>query len=159
TKEMRLISGFLMLFGNTPIRPDGKVFLVVREVDMQLEIAFVDWEGKSQKVSLDVAAADNDEKKTMLYFPSIFQSRWNADTAEVSYKQTRFRLDAKKLKGVFEDSPGTEAPAGLENLQQQHVFAGGVKVRALIAKDSEGNFGKSRLEIITPGAQKPRVVM
>jgi hypothetical protein len=48
---------------------------------------------------------------------------------------------------------------GTDILQQLHTFAGGVKVRALDEENSEGKLEKSRLEIITPGAEKPRVVM
>lgn len=148
-----------MLFGNTPIRADGKGFVIARDIRMQLEIAFVDWEGKSHEVALDAAASDNDEKKIMLYFPSVFLSRWDTDTAEVSYKQWRIRLDTKMLKGSLEERPATEYRVGKESLQQKHEFPDGVKVRALIVENAEGNFDKSRLEILTPGANKPRVVV
>jgi hypothetical protein len=156
TKQMKMVDGQLMAFGSTPVCPDGKGFLV-GDFRTGPEVALVDWDGKRQKVALDAEAADNDEKRFMLYYPWSFLSRWDADTAEVSYKQWRIRLDTKKLKGALEARPATEARVGTDILQQLHTFAGGVKVRAL--ENPEGKLEKSRLEILTPGAEKPRVVM
>jgi hypothetical protein len=158
TKKMQMMDGQLMTFGRTPIRPDGRSFLV-GDFRTQPDVALVDWEGKKQKIALAGEATENDERKFMLYLPWLYLSRWDGDTSEVSYKEWRIRLDAKKLKGVFEKRPAAEARVGTEIIQQQYTFAGGVKVRALISENSEGKLEKSRLEIIKPDADKPGVVL
>jgi hypothetical protein len=158
TKQMKMVDGQLMAFGSTPVCPDGKGFLV-GDFRTEPEVALVGWDGKRQKVALDAEATDNDERKFMLYYPWSFLSRWDSDTAKVAYKQWRIRLDTKKLKGALENLPATEARVDKDFLQQHHAFADGVKVRALDVENAEGKFEKSRLEIITPGAEKPRVVM
>src|SRR5262249_355037 len=121
TKQMRMVDGQLMAFGSTPILPDGKGFLV-GDFRTSPEIALADWEGKRQKIRVDGEATDNDDKKFMLSFPWMFLSRWYADTAEVAYKQWRFRLDTKNLKGALVDRPAAEARVGTELLQQQFAF-------------------------------------
>jgi hypothetical protein len=158
TKRMSMMDGQLLVFGNTPVRPDGKGFLV-GGFRTGPEIAFVDWEGKRQQVALGAGVIDNDEKKFILSYPWSFLSRWDGDTAEVGYKDWRVRLDTKKLVGTLKSRPATEARVGTEILQQQHAFTGGVKIRALVSENSEGKFEKSRLEIITPKAEKPRAVV
>jgi hypothetical protein len=80
TKQMSMVDGQLMAFGTTPVRPDGKGFLV-GDFRTGPEIALVEWDGTRQKFALEAEATDNDDKKFMLYYPWSFLSRWDADTA------------------------------------------------------------------------------
>jgi hypothetical protein len=158
TKKMRVIDGQLLAFGTTPIRPDGKGFLVLYGPE-QWDIALVDWEGKRQKIVLPPETTDEEYKQEILAYPWWFASRWEGDVASVAYQESRIRLDTKTLKAKLEKRPAAEARVGDFFLQHQHTFAGGVKVRALVHEDEEGKQNKSRLEIITPGKEKPRALV
>src|SRR5262249_37309966 len=157
TKQFRSIAGVLLPFGGTPVRPDGKGFLVAGGGEKA--IAFVDWEGHKQNLKLDPEAAADNDRAGILSFPWCFASQWDGDRAQVSYKHWRIRLDTKKGAASLDKRPDAEARVDDFFLQHQYTFAGGVKVRALVHEDKEGKLDKSRLEIITPGADKPRVLV
>src|SRR5262249_42463899 len=62
TRQLRIVTGQLLAFGGTPIRPDSKGFLISEAQDKP-GVAFVDWEGNKQKLEVDPEAiADNDRK-------------------------------------------------------------------------------------------------
>jgi hypothetical protein len=119
----------------------------------------MDWNGKKQKVQLDAATLADNDCRTILAFPWWFASRWDGDTAHVSYDEWRIRLDTQKLAGTLEKSPAAVARVGRDVIQQQYKFAGGVRVRGLITKGADGKQDKSRLEILKPGAAKPQVII
>jgi len=158
SKKLQTVPGLLLPFGGSPIRPDDKGYLVLAGVDKP-EAAFVDWEGKKQKLELDPETTADNDRRGLLAFPWCFPSGWDRDAAVVSYKEWRIRLDTKKRVGTLEKRPAAEARVEKDVIQQQHEFAGSVKVRALIREDAEGKEQKGRLEILTPGADKPKIVV
>ncbi len=158
SKKLQTLTGVLMPFGGTPIRPDNKGFLVIEGTDKP-EVALVDWTGKKQKFQLDPETYADNDRRSMLGFPWWYASQWYGDTARVSYDGWRIQLDAKKFAAKAEKRPVAEARIGNEIVQQQYQFAGGVKVRGLITEPAEGKQPKSRLEILIPGADKPRIVV
>jgi len=159
TKQMRTVNGMVTAFGNSPVRPDGKGFLVLDNLE-QPKAAFIDWEGKSQKIELPAETTDDGDKKGMLSYPWWFASRWEGDVASVAYKESRIRIDTKTFKASFEKRPAAEARVGTEIIQLQHQFASGVKVRALVTEKVEGKQEeKSRLEIMIRNGDKPRVIV
>jgi hypothetical protein len=158
SKKLQTVAGLLLPFGGSPIGPGGKGYLVIAGAEKP-EVTLVDWDGKKQKIELDPETLTDNDRRTILTFPWWFSSRWDGDAALVSYDEWRIRLDTKKLAGSLEKRPAAEARVGGDIIQQTYEFAGGVKVRALVTKGTDGKQDKSRLEILTPGAAKPRVII
>jgi hypothetical protein len=158
SKKLQTVAGMLLPFGGSPIRPDDKGYLVIAGAEKP-EVSFVDWDGKKQNLELDPETLADNDRRTILAFPWWFSSRWHGDAALVSYKEWRIRLDTKKLVGALEKKPAAEARVGNDIIQQQHDFAGGVKVRAMITESPDGKQVKGRLEILAPGADKPKLVV
>jgi Tol biopolymer transport system component len=156
TKQLRIVTGRLLPFGGTPIRPDGKGFLVAAG-DGKVA-AFIDWEGRKQELELAPEAAANDDR-AILDIPWWFVSQWDGNAAVASYKEWRTRIDSKKRTVTLEKRPQAEGRVGDFNIQQQWTFPNGAKVRGLVKEHADGKFDKSRLEIITPGADKPHVLV
>lgn len=130
-KTMKVIDGFPCAFGGTPVRPDGKGFLIcLGEADEQ-KLFIVDWDGQTQGIQLKDNAANSDEKKDLLYFPWTGTSGWKGNVAEVTFKSLRIWIDTEKRVGAFETTAPDKAMIDGKDLVQTFHFANGATLRVL----------------------------
>jgi hypothetical protein len=157
-KTLVTLDGYPAAFGGTPVRPDGKGFLITRKDGgpESLKVFLADWDGKTQPIDLKTAALDNADKADVIQFPWAGTSGWKGAVAEVSYGGTRVRIDTDKRTGTFEAIPKSEAVADDKNILQQYAFPDGAKVRVLGAEQATVN--TYQLEYIKAGESKPKVL-
>jgi hypothetical protein len=173
----------LLIFGGTPIRPDGAGFLVMKNsrwpkwwdekpgaVDPDPGFAFVDWQGREKPLTppafmLDAAALKNEHdgaKLGALLWPAYFDSGWQGDVAQVSWNVDRMRYRTGKGEAVLERiQPEKTKDGGL--IDRQYQFPGTqVRVRTVLPNwDDEKAQGKgpTRLEVLKPRGRAPQVVL
>jgi hypothetical protein len=85
-------------FGGTPIRPDGKGFLVAKLTLDTQKLAgfdFVNWSGKSARINVDDVAGDQD-RILQLVWPVLRTSEWRGNVATVATLQGRVLIDTEK---------------------------------------------------------------
>jgi len=112
-KADRLIhagKGMLLIFGGTPVRPDGAGFLVMKNAMTWLDnsgkgkatdpgFVFLDWDGKERPLQapallLDAKALEKEKdanKLAALLCPALYDSGWEKDVAQVSWNVDRLR--------------------------------------------------------------------
>jgi hypothetical protein len=156
----------LLVFGGTPIRPDGSGFLVILEDKSDQRVPssfrFVDWDGKMTTVAApallkDKQAIDKEKdlnKLAALLCPAIYQSRWNDTVAEVSWNVDQLRYDTAKRVALL-DSFKPEKSSDGRLIKQKFVFADSkVEVRTVVlpGKKEDGlDMEKVRVELVKPG--------
>src|SRR5207302_4706723 len=103
-KSLVTLDGYPAAFGGTPVRPDGKGFLVTRKDGGpdSLKVLLVDWEGKTQPIDMKPDAIDHENKVGPIQFPWAGNSGWKGAVAEVSHGGNRIRIDTDKRVGTFE---------------------------------------------------------
>ena len=64
TKTLVTIDGLPSAFGGTPVRPDGRGFIVTRKdtATAVLQVFLADWEGKTQPIDMKPNAIDGENK-------------------------------------------------------------------------------------------------
>ncbi|HVS36527.1 MAG TPA: hypothetical protein VMS17_13265 [Gemmataceae bacterium] len=165
-KSHTLLDVNLATYRNTPIRPDGKGFLAVTKTGGPL--CFVDWDGKKQDIQPTPEDASEGSKLWhLLYYPMMYSSHWDGDTAVVSWDDMRVATDADKLTASLEKiKPETTADGKV--IQDQVKLADGGMVRAVeLTKrwgqkhdpDDPYRYGRYRVELLKPGANEPKVLM
>ncbi len=97
----------------------------------------------------------------------MHSSRWDGDTAVVSWDDLRMKTDTDKLTASLEQiKPATTEDGKV--IQDQVKLAGGAVVRAVElvkryrqggAAQNEAPFGSYRVEVVKPGAKEPTVLM
>src|SRR5262245_13485208 len=157
-KSLALVDGCPAAFGGTPIRPDGKGFLVTQKNSAgdPLRVFLVDWEGKTQTIDMKPDSIDTDSKVSMIQFPWSCASGWKGQVAELSSGANRIRIDTDKRVGTFAIIPQSEAIVDGKELYQQYVFPGGAKVRVL--GEEQMNQTKYQLEFVAAGDNKSKIV-
>src|SRR5262249_41400668 len=90
-------------FAGRPARPDGKGFVVSKwgNKGCPTGISFVDWDGKERPIVLKTPIDDQD-KKELLTWPSMFTSSWEGAKASVSTSKGRLEIDTEKLLCKFD---------------------------------------------------------
>jgi hypothetical protein len=110
------------IYGTTPIRPDGKGFLLARENG----VSFVDWEGREAAIKLPVDKTSG----RLAEFPScpaaVCWTRWEDDGAIATWKGVQLRIDTTKQIGTWHQLDDETAWAfdGKE-IQQLYAFPDG----------------------------------
>ena len=155
-------------FGATPIRPDGKGFLAIRQGETVP--IFMDWDGKEKEIQptpKDVLTPQGVEDPLggMISFPMMYASRWDGSTAVVSWNDERVKIDADKLTASLEHFKPTLS-ADKKVIQEEVRLSGGGAIRAVeLTKrykaegqgQNEPFFGSYRVEVVKPGAKEPKV--
>ena len=155
TKNLIFLDGLPLVFGDTPVRPDGKGFLFLK---LNGEIALVDWEGKEQKIG-QVPEGSDPFARGMFQFPYIGVSRWEGNTAVTTFSNKRVRIDTEKQRISIEELNKADVTVQGRSILQQYAFPdGGAVIRMLRLKDDEIKNGTWRIEIIKPGEKRPHVL-
>lgn len=163
TKRVVLMDGVPAVYESTPIRPDGKGFLLSREKSERvLQLVWVDWQGKENVITTSPSAYDDDDKRFSLTHPFLATSRWDKNNAVVGFTTWRIRTDTDRLIASLEQVPPGEAMVDGRPIQQQFVFSEtGAKVRALRFEEKDEKGEKKthyQLELLKPGAAKPQII-
>ncbi len=154
-KNLIFLDGLPLVFGDTPVRPDGKGFLFLK---LNEEITLVNWEGKEQKIG-KVPEGNDVAAKSMFLFPYIGVSRWEGNSAVTTFSGKRVRIDTEKQRISVEELNKAEVTAQGRIILQQYAFPdGGAVIRMLRLKDDEIKDGTWRIEIIKPGEKRPHVL-
>jgi hypothetical protein len=142
--------GVLWVFGNSPVRPDGKGFLTLRPQAKEGEkevAAFHDWQGNKQAVSGSDAGALN-----RLGFPFLFASRWQGDVATARGGALELAVDTDKLTATVAKGRPERTAESLVIRQQYRFGREGVRVRVIELEDDPKKEIPLRIEVLPPGA-------
>jgi hypothetical protein len=156
-KTMQIVEGMPAAFGDTPVLPNGKGFLVTHVENNEVSGVFVvDWDGKEVPLAMKPETLDSKDKRTLIQAPWTGTSGWDKDVASVTSSYLRIRIDTGARSGAFEAVPMNEAVVDGKEIVQNFAFgAGGAKVRVLRDDQAQNKF---QLEVIRPGAEKPRLL-
>jgi hypothetical protein len=166
TEEMNILNDRVgLIFEGTPLRPDGKAFLVTK-LGAKGELELVDWDGKKKKIqSPDELFESKNELRTMMVVcPCIFSSRWDGDKANVRWSDQAIRVDTKKDEATLEKIK-PELAADKKVLQHRYQFPkSNVEILLVeIEKGIESGKGDSpykvRIEVMALDAKKPKIIL
>jgi hypothetical protein len=168
----QVLDGTPCVYGSTPVRPDGKGFLVLGEVAPATRdpgLFLVDWKGKKERIPLKWAKDQEvlgRDAVDLLRAPWNGRSEWQGNVALVTRGTLRIRVDTEKRTGVIDELPREDATVDGKELLQHYAFPrGGIKLRVLIAEKTKsvGPIPTQNtilhLEMIQPGEKKPRLLM
>jgi hypothetical protein len=85
------------IYGTTPIRPDGKGFLVARKNG----VSFVDWEGKEAAIKLPADKPGGGMAEIPSCPAAVCWTRWEGDVAIATWKGTQLRIDTTRQIGMW----------------------------------------------------------
>ena len=95
------------IFGTTPVRPDGKGFLLA---NAENDVSFVDWEGKESAIAMPDVQKRNVRLYEILSAPAVRSwSRWEGDVAIATSGQQQWRIDTAKKTAVLQDVDEAES--------------------------------------------------
>jgi hypothetical protein len=174
--------GMLLSFGGTPIRPDGKGFLIIKNWRrwMQFndrknatapdpEFTFVDWQGKEQPLKPPALLQDraalkkekDENKLAALLCPVLYDSRWEGDVAQVSWKEDRLRYLTGKGEAVLDRiKPATTADGQIVLRRYQFPESETrLRIVATKAKNNAARPGLLRVEVRKAGQKEYQVVL
>ena len=161
-KRTTRLQGCPLLLGTTPVRPDGKGFLILNGNKKEVEVAFVDWDGKKQKIDMKPDTLDTEVKRGMIVWSCLVTSYWQGDTAVINCSDTSIRIDTNKKVGTYHKLPQEEAKAGEMLVRQQYTFPDkGARVRVLMKeedKKAEDEKCDICLEVLKPGQKMPKTL-
>jgi hypothetical protein len=110
-----------MIYGTTPIRPDGKSFLIARE---DRAVGLVDWEGKQTPVELPAGLSGL--HWSLLSAPvSSCWARWEGDAAVATWKGGRLRIDTGRRVATLGTPDKAEWASDDKEVQHIHTFPDG----------------------------------
>lgn len=141
------------LYGNTPMRPDGKLFLA-EETEGQKRLALVDWDGKIQPIDWAIPEGDRAHPHVELI--------WDKHVARLVSAEATWLVDTEK-KTVQELAEGApDVIKGEGDLQSMHTFpVGGYRVCVFATKENVD--GKEteyhRIELQNPADRKQKVLV
>ncbi len=145
-ERLTLLNGHVIVDGGTPIRPDGKLFLLWNYE----KLCLVSMDGKEERIP-DGGALDED-KRGILRFDLANASRWEGDTAVLATETRELRIDTVKRRATLTDIVPPRKTSSGYVISAEHAFSdGGAVVREL-------RNGSSRLEVLKPGAKEPHVL-
>jgi hypothetical protein len=157
THKLTPIAGPAVTFGTTPIRPDGKAFLVH---NWKKEYRLIDWEGKEQAIKPGFGTLKGDkeaqkDKQLMLRLPLYSTSGWDGPVATVAGLGSRFRIDTARLTLT---EAAWEPPRTAEGWMVlfRHSFPKGATVRAVGRRSSPYPL---HIEVSRPGKATELLVL
>ncbi len=156
TKKLTRLPGPAVTFGTTPVRPDGKVLLLLHLEKLQYHL--VDWDGKEQVIKpilTTLLKNSRDERFQMVRFPLSPDSGWDGKVASATGLGSRFRVDTGRLSVTNEDDKASKIYNPY--VRRHHVFPGRVAVHAGGPLEGPGKVGTPRIELVRPG--KPPEVL
>jgi hypothetical protein len=149
------------IYGTTPIRPDGRGFLIARE---GRKVGFVDWDGHETAIDVPTEGLDTREAETFRMPAALAWSRWEGDVAVVTWKGGELRIDtAQKTATVSKPEPAAWSLDGKE-VQQLYTFPDGKTRLAVLYLMSYRDFRDAglptvRVDLLGPGEGQRRTLV
>lgn len=153
-----------LVFGGQWLCPKSKAFLLRRDNRFEL----VDWHGRAQPFHDGLTDTNLADKETMLAWPFIYSSDWDASSAHVAWGGHRLCFDTAKMAVSHVDARLEWTDDG-KLVQQRFSFGKAlatVRVVELEARNPnggndgrDGTFGTFRLELLRPGETKRHVLL
>jgi hypothetical protein len=152
-------------YGTSPVRPDGKGFLLAKLSVAQGDekfggIEFVDWSGKGKRVALDFDLNEAEDKDRVLYhfWPVLRSSEWRGNTALLTLPEGRTHIDTEALKATSKEADPAELKFQREIIWSQTKLASGVQVMVLAAS-AKGTVEKFEVVAWDPARKQRRVIL
>jgi hypothetical protein len=137
TGTLTPLAGTPLIFGDSPVRPDGKAFVLLRETSLRL----VSWDGKEQAIEAPLSPlkgagsdAERNQLKALLTLPFLFESGWEGPVARAAWWRFAFRIDTGK-RSAMEEKRKSPLTADGKLVRQSYSFRGGVTVRVVELKE------------------------
>lgn len=150
-------------FGASPIRPDGKGFLLASLTpngEKLKSLAVVAWDGKEKNIDLkfDVEREDNDNTTVglMLVWPMMRASHWQDNVAVLTSGTTRIRIDTEKGVATLDTIDRANVSLGDQLIWQQHTFADKSRVVVLTPPDKKEAFKRFTIVFIDAKGERRR---
>ncbi len=136
------------VFGGTPIRPDGKGFLLARDQggDAQAYV-WVDWQGKEQQI-----VGNHGQSESPPTWSALADSRWDGVEAIVTVNGSRYSINTEKRLLTGAVVKRADLALGKEIIRKRTSLAGGGEL-LLLEKGEEG--GKEAPQTRVVFRQKP----
>jgi hypothetical protein len=168
-----LLDGTPCVYGGTPVRPDGKGFLLLGGVPPEPpepELFFVDWQGKKQSIALKRQGKDEktdpESISALLHSPWKGTSQWQGHVAQVTSGTLRIRIDTEKQTGLIDALRSEDATVDGKELLQHYAFAkGGMQLRLLLVEKTKSRDAipdeilHLHLEMIRAGEKKAKLLL
>jgi hypothetical protein len=130
-----------LIYGGTPIRPDGSGFLAMMGEKDDQRVVFMDWEGKDEKIDADAFVALLPKDKSpgspigmSMLASMLLPSWWDGRAAWVGSKRdkTTFAIDTARKKIDFTDALAASMKADKKDgMPMRFDFAGDITVQAV----------------------------
>jgi WD40 repeat protein len=167
TQTVTPLEGDVIAFGDSAVRPDGKLFLLTTSDPEQKTPEFFvgDWDGKVRPLAGPRQWPDDRTfPRRIGLFPWLYGSGWDGATATASWNGHRLRIDTDKRTFDFDRIEVHKTPDG-KVIQHQVTLTGGAVVRLVevsprrdsLSKPAE--LGRCRVEVLRPDAAKADVVL
>jgi hypothetical protein len=121
-QAMMLGAAVPSIYGMTPIRPDGKGFLLAKE---DKSVAFVDWEGKETAITIPDEKLAAREQEILFIPAAVCWSRWEGPVAIATWKAKEWRIDTAKLTATLRNLDEAAWALDGKEIQQHYAFPGG----------------------------------
>lgn len=126
-------------FGGSPVRPDGKGFLLV---DRKIaKYSWVDWTGSRKPVrAVGFDPVDPNRGPGAIPFSpfsALSDSRWDGARAIMVFTDTRYVVDTQALQLTVEKVPAADSSVGDEWIQSRVRLESGVELLSLSPKANE----------------------
>jgi hypothetical protein len=148
------------VFENTPIRPDGKGFLVahlganIPPEGGPLGITFIDWQGREKPIVLGKSEQDPERPDGPLLdmrpLPSLFGSRWEGNVAIFTFATSRLRIDSLSGVATFHTVGQAELTIKGAAILQQYEFP--QRAAKILVLDD-------KVVVLVAGEDNPRMVL
>jgi WD40-like Beta Propeller Repeat len=148
-----------LVLGGSPIRPDGKGFLVARE---KLDaLAFVDWDGKVQDIKPQEAVEPDSPEAGLLVLSWLHTGGWDKDTGFLTRGTATWRIDTVKHLASYQPDGRPEGKTEPAGLREQFVFENGTVVRIVEVEEGQGAEKRRsvRVETLKAGERTPKVIV
>jgi hypothetical protein len=127
-------------YGTSPVRPDGKGFLLAKltgDEEKFAGIEFMDWAGKGKRIEFDFDLGEGGNKDRTLYhfWPVLRSSEWRGNTAVLTLPAGRTHIDTETLKGTSKEPEQAEVKFQRETIWSQTKLASGVQVMVLASSE------------------------
>lgn len=134
--------------GTTPIRPDGKGFLLNKE---GRTIVFVDWAGKERPITLPRETESMlGRHGDVLDMPAaICWTRWEGDVAIATWKKGQLRIDTARLTATLREPASDEWSVEGREIQELYTFPDGKTKVAVLYLKSYRDFRDAGLPTVT----------
>jgi hypothetical protein len=169
----RVLDGTPSVYGGTPVRPDGKRFLVMGDqpgAGPEPEMFLVDWKGEKERIPPKWEIKDQkihgDEILGLLQAPWKGTSEWQGQVALATYGTLRVRIDTEKRTGIIDELRREDATVDGKELLQRYAFPrSGIKLRLVLAEKTKSNNPVApedvhlHLQLVPPGEKKPKLLL